>query len=92
VRGAAVVFSAYIGFEPPVSTAAQEANNPKREYDRHLGRSPSAPCSYLAFGSSSPGNRAYDQLPIVARSIDGGHRAIGMSGLAPSQARRHPRV
>jgi APA family basic amino acid/polyamine antiporter len=44
LRGAALVFFAYIGFDA-VSTAAQEASNPQRDMPiAFLGRSPSAHC------------------------------------------------
>ena len=82
VRGAAVVFFAYIGFDA-VSTAAQEANNPKRDIPIGILRS-LAICTvlYLAVGFVLTGIVPYDQLN-VADPIAVGIDAIGMKWLAP---------
>jgi len=82
VRGAAVVFFAYIGFDA-VSTAAQEANNPKRDMPIGILRS-LAICTvlYLAVGFVLTGIVPYDQLN-VADPIAVGIDAIGMKWLAP---------
>jgi APA family basic amino acid/polyamine antiporter len=82
VRGAAVVFFAYIGFDA-VSTAAQEAKNPKR--DMPLGILGSlAVCTvlYVAVGLVLTGIVPYDKLNVpdpIAVGID----AIGLSILSP---------
>ena len=82
VRGAAVVFFAYIGFDA-VSTAAQEANNPKRDMPIGILRS-LAICTvlYLAVGFVLTGIVPYDQVN-VADPIAVGIDAIGMKWLAP---------
>jgi len=82
VRGAAVVFFAYIGFDA-VSTAAQEAKNPKR--DMPIGILASlAVCTvlYVAVGFVLTGIVPYDKLNVpdpIAVGID----AIGLRWLAP---------
>jgi APA family basic amino acid/polyamine antiporter len=82
VRGAAVVFFAYIGFDA-VSTTAQEANNPKRDMPIGiLGSLAICTVLYLAVGFVLTGVVSYDKLdvadPIVV-AID----AIGLKWLAP---------
>jgi APA family basic amino acid/polyamine antiporter len=82
VRGAAVVFFAYIGFDA-VSTTAQEAKNPKR--DMPIGILVSlAICTvlYLAVGFVLTGIVPYDRLN-VADPIAVGINAIGLTWLAP---------
>ena len=82
VRGAAVVFFAYIGFDA-VSTAAQEANNPKRDMPIGiLGSLAICTVLYLAVGFVLTGIVPYDQLN-VADPIAVGIDAIGMKWLAP---------
>jgi hypothetical protein len=82
VRGAAVVFFAYIGFDA-VSTAAQEANNPKRDMPIGiLGSLAICTVLYLAVGFVLTGIVPYDQLN-VADPIAVGIDAIGMEWLAP---------
>jgi basic amino acid/polyamine antiporter, APA family len=82
VRGAAVVFFAYIGFDA-VSTAAQEAKNPK--HDMPIGILGSlAVCTvlYVVVGFVLTGIVAYDQLNVpdpIAVGVD----AIGYKWLAP---------
>ena len=82
LRGAAVVFFAYIGFDA-VSTAAQEAKNPKR--DMPIGIFGSlAVCTvlYVAVGFVLTGIVAYDKLNVpdpIAVGID----AVGLSILSP---------
>ncbi len=82
IRGAAVVFFAYIGFDA-VSTAAQEANNPKR--DMPIGILASlAICTllYVVVGFVLTGIVPYDKLNVpdpIAVGID----AIGLSALSP---------
>jgi APA family basic amino acid/polyamine antiporter len=82
LRGAAVIFFAYIGFDA-VSTAAQEAKNPKR--DMPIG----ILCSlvictilYVAVGFVLTGIVPYDRLN-VADPIAVGIDAIGLHWLAP---------
>jgi amino acid transporter len=82
VRGAAVVFFACIGFDA-VSTAAQEANNPKRDMPIGiLGSLAICTVLYLAVGFVLTGIVPYDQLN-VADPIAVGIDAIGMKWLAP---------
>src|SRR3954452_22953335 len=82
VRGAAVVFFAYIGFDA-VSTAAQEANNPKRDMPIGiLGSLAICTVLYLAVGFVLTGIVPYDQLN-VADPIAVGIDAIGLKSLAP---------
>jgi APA family basic amino acid/polyamine antiporter len=82
IRGAAVVFFAYIGFDA-VSTAAQEANNPQR--DMPIGILASlVVCTvlYVAVGFVITGIVPYDKLNVpdpIAVGID----AIGLTWLAP---------
>ena len=84
VRGAAVVFFAYIGFDA-VSTAAQEANNPKRDMPIGiLGSLAICTVLYLAVGFVLTEIVPYDQLN-VADPIAVGIDAIGMKWLAPTQ-------
>jgi basic amino acid/polyamine antiporter, APA family len=82
LRGAAVVFFAYIGFDA-VSTAAQEANNPKR--DMPIGILGSlvicTPLS-VAVGFVLTGIVSYDKLN-VADPIAVGIDAIGLTWLSP---------
>jgi APA family basic amino acid/polyamine antiporter len=82
VRGAAVVFFAYIGFDA-VSTAAQEANNPKRDMPIGiLGSLAICTVLYLAVGFVLTGIVPYDRLN-VADPIAVGIDATGMKWLAP---------
>jgi APA family basic amino acid/polyamine antiporter len=82
VRGAAVVFFAYIGFDA-VSTAAQEAINPQR--DMPIGILTSlAVCTvlYVAVALVLTGIVPYDRLDVpdpIAVGVD----AIGVKWLAP---------
>lgn len=82
VRGAAVVFFAYIGFDV-VSTTAQEAKNPKRDMPIGiLGSLAVCTVLYLAVGFVLTGIVAYDRLN-VADPIAVGINAIGLGWLAP---------
>jgi basic amino acid/polyamine antiporter, APA family len=82
VRGAAVVFFAYIGFDV-VSTTAQEAKNPKRDMPIGiLGSLVVCTVLYLAVGFVLTGIVGYDKLN-VADPIAVGINAIGLSWLAP---------
>lgn len=82
VRGAAVVFFAYIGFDV-VSTTAQEAKNPKRDMPIGiLGSLVVCTVLYLAVGFVLTGIVAYDKLN-VADPIAVGINAIGLGWLAP---------
>jgi basic amino acid/polyamine antiporter, APA family len=82
VRGAAVVFFAYIGFDA-VSTTAQEAHNPKRDLPIGiLGSLAVCTVLYLAVGFVLTGIVAYDKLN-VADPIAVGINAIGLKWLAP---------
>ncbi len=82
VRGAAVVFFAYLGFDA-VSTAAQEANNPQRDMPIGiLGSLAVCTVLYLAVGFVLTGIVAYDKLN-VADPIAVGVDAIGLSWLSP---------
>jgi APA family basic amino acid/polyamine antiporter len=82
VRGAAVVFFAYIGFDA-VSTAAQEANNPQR--DMPIGIMGSlAVCGilYVLVAIVITGIVPYDKLNVpdpIAVGVD----AVGLKFLAP---------
>jgi APA family basic amino acid/polyamine antiporter len=82
VRGAAVVFFAYIGFDA-VSTAAQEAKNPKRDMPIGiLGSLAICTILYVAVAFVLTGIVPYDRLSVpdpIAVGID----AIGMGWLAP---------
>jgi APA family basic amino acid/polyamine antiporter len=82
VRGAAVVFFAYIGFDA-VSTAAQEARNPQRDMPIGiLGSLAICTVLYVAVGLVLTGIVPYDRLNVpdpIAVGID----AIGMGWLAP---------
>jgi basic amino acid/polyamine antiporter, APA family len=82
VRGAAVVFFAYIGFDA-VSTAAQEAKNPKRDMPIGiLGSLAVCTLLYVAVGFVLTGIVPYDTLNVpdpIAVGID----AIGLSVLSP---------
>jgi basic amino acid/polyamine antiporter, APA family len=82
VRGAAVVFFAYIGFDA-VSTAAQEAKNPKRDMPIGiLGSLAVCTLLYVAVGFVLTGIVPYDKLNVpdpIAVGID----AIGLSALSP---------
>ncbi|HTV35147.1 MAG TPA: amino acid permease [Xanthobacteraceae bacterium] len=82
VRGAAVVFFAYIGFDA-VSTTAQEAKNPKRDMPIGiLGSLAICTVLYLAVGFVLTGIVAYDKLN-VSDPIAVGINAIGLTWLAP---------
>ena len=82
VRGAAVVFFAYIGFDV-VSTTAQEAKNPKRDLPIGiLGSLAVCTVLYIAVGFVLTGIVPYDQLN-VADPIAVGVNAIGLTWLAP---------
>ena len=73
VRGAAVVFFAYIGFDA-VSTAAQEAKNPQRDMPIGiLGSLVICTVLYVAVGFVLTGIVAYDKLNVLG-SDRGGHR------------------
>jgi basic amino acid/polyamine antiporter, APA family len=82
VRGAAVVFFAYIGFDA-VSTAAQEARNPKRDMPIGiLGSLAICTVLYVLVAFVLTGIVPYDKLNVpdpIAVGID----AIGMKWLAP---------
>ena len=82
IRGAAVVFFAYIGFDA-VSTAAQEAKNPKRDMPIGiLGSLAICTVLYVAVGFVLTGIVAYDKLNVpdpIAVGID----AVGLKWLAP---------
>jgi len=82
VRGAAVVFFAYIGFDA-VSTAAQEAKNPKRDMPIGiLGSLALCTLLYVIVGFVLTGIVPYDKLNVpdpIAIGID----AVGMSALSP---------
>jgi APA family basic amino acid/polyamine antiporter len=82
LRGAAVVFFAYIGFDA-VSTAAQEAKNPKRDMPIGiLGSLIICTVLYVAVGFVLTGIVRYDSLSVpdpIAVGVD----AIGMGWLAP---------
>jgi APA family basic amino acid/polyamine antiporter len=83
LRGAAVVFFAYIGFDA-VSTAAQEAVNPKRDMPIGiLGSLAVCTVLYMVVGFVLTGIVGYDKLNVpdpIAVGID----AIGRSFLAPA--------
>jgi APA family basic amino acid/polyamine antiporter len=82
VRGAAVVFFAYIGFDA-VSTTAQEAKNPKRDMPIGiLGSLAICTVLYLVVGFVLTGIVPYDRLN-VADPIAVGINAIGLTWLAP---------
>jgi len=82
VRGAAVVFFAYIGFDA-VSTAAQEAKNPKRDMPIGiLGSLAVCTVLYVAVGFVLTGIVPYDKLNVpdpIAIGID----AVGLRVLSP---------
>jgi APA family basic amino acid/polyamine antiporter len=82
VRAAAVVFFAYIGFDA-VSTAAQEAKNPKRDMPIGiLGSLAVCTVLYVAVGFVLTAIVPYDMLNVpdpIAIGID----AIGLSVLSP---------
>jgi basic amino acid/polyamine antiporter, APA family len=82
IRGAAVVFFAYIGFDA-VSTAAQEANNPQRDMPIGiLGSLAVCTLLYVAVGFVLTGIVPYDELNVpdpIAVGID----AVGLGVLAP---------
>ncbi len=82
LRGAAVVFFAYIGFDA-VTTTAQEAKNPKRDMPIGiLGSLAICTVLYLAVGLVLTGIVSYDRLN-VADPIAVGINAIGLKWLAP---------
>ena len=82
IRGAAVVFFAYIGFDA-VSTAAQEAKNPQRDMPIGiLGSLAVCTLLYVAVGFVLTGIVPYDKLNVpdpIAVGID----AVGLRVLAP---------
>jgi basic amino acid/polyamine antiporter, APA family len=82
VRGAAVVFFAYIGFDA-VSTAAQEAINPQRDMPIGiLGSLAVCTALYVAVALVLTGLVPYDKLDVpdpIAVGVD----AIGVKWLAP---------
>jgi APA family basic amino acid/polyamine antiporter len=82
LRGAAIVFFAYIGFDA-VSTAAQEAINPKRDMPIGiLGSLAICTALYVAVGFVLTGIVPYDKLNVpdpIAVGID----AIGLRWLSP---------
>jgi len=82
IRGAAVVFFAYIGFDA-VSTAAQEAHNPRRDVPIGiLGSLAICTILYIVVSFVLTGIVPYDRLNVpdpIAVGID----AIGVSWLAP---------
>jgi APA family basic amino acid/polyamine antiporter len=81
VRGTAVIFFAYLGFDA-VSTAAQEAVNPKRDMPIAI-LAPIGICTvlYIAVGFVLTGIVGYDKLN-VADPIAVGIDAIGLAWLA----------
>ncbi|MGH6674379.1 MAG: amino acid permease [Xanthobacteraceae bacterium] len=82
IRGAAVVFFAYIGFDV-VSTTAQEAKNPKRDMPIGiLGSLVVCTVLYLAVGFVLTGIVPYDRLN-VPDPIAVGVNAVGLTWLAP---------
>ncbi len=82
LRGAAVVFFAYIGFDA-VSTAAQEAKDPKRDMPIGiLGSLVISTILYVAVGFVLTGIVSYDKLN-VADPIAVGIDASGLHWLAP---------
>ena len=82
VRGAAVIFFAYLGFDA-VSTVSQEASQPRRDMARAI-LAPVAICTvlYLAVGFVLTGIVSYDKLN-VADPIAVGIDAVGLNWLAP---------
>jgi basic amino acid/polyamine antiporter, APA family len=82
VRGAAVVFFAYIGFDA-VSTTAQEAKNPQRDMPVGiLGSLAICTVLYVLVAFAITGVVPYDKLNVpdpIAVGVD----AIGMSWLSP---------
>jgi basic amino acid/polyamine antiporter, APA family len=82
LRGAGVVFFAYIGFDA-VSTAAQEANNPKRDMPIGiLGSLAVCAVLYVLVAFVITGIVPYDKLDVpdpIAVGVD----AIGLSWLTP---------
>ena len=82
MRGAAVVFFAYIGFDA-VSTAAQEANNPQRDMPIGiLGSLVVCTVLYVVVGFVLTGIVPYDKLN-VADPIAVGIDTIGLRLLSP---------
>lgn len=82
VRAAGVVFFAYIGFDA-VSTAAQEAKNPKRDMPIGiLGSLVICTILYILVSYTLTGVVPYDQLKVaepIAKGID----ALGLTWLSP---------
>jgi APA family basic amino acid/polyamine antiporter len=82
LRGAAVVFFAYIGFDA-VSTAAQEANNPKRDMPIGiLGSLGICTLLYMMVSVVITGIMPYDKLDVpdpIAVGVD----AIGLTWMSP---------
>jgi basic amino acid/polyamine antiporter, APA family len=82
IRGAAVVFFAYIGFDA-VSTAAQEAKNPQRDMPIGiLGSLVICTVLYVAVGFVITSIVPYDKLN-VPDPISVGIQAVGLRWLAP---------
>jgi APA family basic amino acid/polyamine antiporter len=82
LRGAAVVFFAYIGFDA-VSTAAQEAKNPRRDMPIGiLGSLVICTVLYVSVGFVLTGIVPYDKLN-VADPIAIGIDAVGLNWLSP---------
>ena len=79
LRGAGVVFFAYIGFDA-VSTAAQEAKNPQRDMPAGiLGSLAISTILYIAVAAIMTGIVPYDQLNVpdpIAKAVD----VIGANG------------
>ena len=85
MRGAAVVFFAYIGFDA-VSTAAQEAKNPQRDMPIGiLGSLGLCTLLYVLVSVVITGIMPYDKLNVpdpIAVGVD----AIGLTWLSPSSS------
>jgi APA family basic amino acid/polyamine antiporter len=86
VRGAAVIFFAYIGFDA-VSTAAQEARDPQRDMPRGiLGSLVICTALYVAVSAVMVGLVFYQDLDgpaPMAVAIDAARTAAGGTGWAP---------
>ena len=82
LRGAGIIFFAYIGFDA-VSTAAQEAKNPQRDMPRGiLGSLVVCMIVYIAVALVLTGLVDYHKLN-VANPIDVGIQATGLTWLRP---------
>jgi basic amino acid/polyamine antiporter, APA family len=82
LRGAGIIFFAYIGFDA-VSTAAQEAKNPQRDMPRGiLGSLVVCTIVYIAVALVLTGLVDYHKLN-VANPIDVGIQATGLTWLRP---------